>query len=281
MIRSSVSAQLLACSVAMQRCPVPASARVADFADQDNVGSGTHGAAQRAVIRLGVEPDLALVDDRLLVRVQELDRVLDREDMVRRIFVAVVDQRRQRRRLAGTCRAHHQDKTALEHHEIAQHVRQPERLQLRHVRGDVTEHDRRIAALEEDVDTEPAEPGFRDRKVDLQLFLEVLDLLRRHEPVGRLLDDFRGQDLLVDREDLAFTLDLDRRVGGEEEIRRLLLHHQLEQRLGVEAGRTRIAGCSLRRCAGWFRGHGPGAHRRSSGGWHPRRQRHRAACFRA
>jgi len=42
------------------------------------------------------------------------------------------------------------------------------------------------------------------------------------------------EHVLVDREDLTLDLDLDRRVGREEQIRGLLLDHELEQRLGVE-----------------------------------------------
>src|SRR5256886_17296367 len=56
---------------------------------------------------------------------------------------------------------------------------------------------------------------------------------------GGLAHGVRGQHLLVHRQDLALDLDLDGRVGGEEQVRGLLLHHQLEQRLGVEGGVTR------------------------------------------
>src|ERR1700745_3099028 len=42
-----------------------------------------------------------------------------------------------------------------------------------------------------------------------------------------------GQILPVNRQDLPLDLDLDGRVGGEEQVRGLLLHHQLEERLGV------------------------------------------------
>jgi hypothetical protein len=61
----------------------------------------------------------------------------------------------------------------------------------------------------------------------------MLDLLRRHEPERRLADRFGAQYLLVDGKYLPFDLDLDRRIAGEKKIRRLFLHHQLEQRLGV------------------------------------------------
>ena len=56
--------------------------QVAHLADEDHVGVLAQRALQRAGEGLGVRPDLALVDDALLVPVQELDRVLDREDVL-------------------------------------------------------------------------------------------------------------------------------------------------------------------------------------------------------
>ena len=47
---------------------------VAQLADQDRVGILAERAPERLAEVLGVEADLALVDDRLVVRVQDLDR---------------------------------------------------------------------------------------------------------------------------------------------------------------------------------------------------------------
>jgi hypothetical protein len=55
---------------------------VAHLADEDDVRVLAQDAAQRALERVRVLPDLALVDDRRLVAVQELDRVLDRDDVL-------------------------------------------------------------------------------------------------------------------------------------------------------------------------------------------------------
>ena len=75
---------------------------VAHLADEDHVGV----LAQRRAERLGegrrVGADLALVDDAALVPVQELDRVLDREDV---LVPGVVDVVEQRRRASSTCRS--------------------------------------------------------------------------------------------------------------------------------------------------------------------------------
>ena len=54
---------------------------VAQLADQDRVRVLAERAAEGLAEALGVEADLALVDDRLVVGVQDLDRVLDRDDV--------------------------------------------------------------------------------------------------------------------------------------------------------------------------------------------------------
>ena len=78
---------------------------VAHLADEDHVGvlaqRGLEG--EREGRRVGAQ--LALVDDAALVRVQELDRVLDGEDVLVARLVDLVDHRGERRRLAGAGRA--------------------------------------------------------------------------------------------------------------------------------------------------------------------------------
>src|SRR3546814_9345471 len=55
----------------------------------------------------------ALVDDAALVRVDEFDRILDRQNVPGLMFVAMIDHRRQRCGLAGARRTDHQDQAAL------------------------------------------------------------------------------------------------------------------------------------------------------------------------
>ena len=55
---------------------------VAELADQDHVRVLAEHPAERLREALGVEADLALVDDRAPVLVEDLDRVLDRDDVL-------------------------------------------------------------------------------------------------------------------------------------------------------------------------------------------------------
>ncbi len=58
--------------------------------------------------------DLALVDEALPVLVHELDRILDRDDVIAAVLVDVVDHRAERRRLAGSGRARHEHEALVE-----------------------------------------------------------------------------------------------------------------------------------------------------------------------
>src|SRR4029453_9783628 len=64
-------------------------------------------------VRVGVETDLALVDDAAPVVVHELDRVLDRHDVLLPAAVDRVDHGREGRRLTGPGGAGHEDEPAV------------------------------------------------------------------------------------------------------------------------------------------------------------------------
>ena len=104
--------------------------QVAHLADQDHVGVLPQGRLQPEgeVDRVGA--DLALVDDRALVGVEELDRVLDREDVVLALGVDHVDHRRQGGRLARAGRPGDEDEAARPAGEVPQHLRHPQRAEV-------------------------------------------------------------------------------------------------------------------------------------------------------
>jgi len=97
---------------------------VAHLADQDHVGVLAQHAAHGAAEADRVGADFALVDDRVLVGVQVLDRVLERDDVAGPSPVDVIDHRRQRRALAGAGGAGDEDDPALLFCQRADHVRQ-------------------------------------------------------------------------------------------------------------------------------------------------------------
>ncbi len=154
---------------------------VTDLADQHHVRRLTHRALQRSVVGQGVEPQFALVDDRLLVDMEELDRLLDGEDMVGAVLVAMIDHRRQRRGFAGAGSAHHQHQTAFGHRQAFQYRRQIQLRELGHVQGDVAQHHGDVAALVEHIGAEAAETGLRNSEIELQIPVQQIGLRAGHD----------------------------------------------------------------------------------------------------
>jgi hypothetical protein len=86
---------------------------VAELADEDDVGILAENTAQRLAEAFGVEADLALVDDAAVIRMEDLDGILDGHDVLLTRAVDLVEHRRERRRLAGAGRAGHEHEAAL------------------------------------------------------------------------------------------------------------------------------------------------------------------------
>ena len=96
---------------------------VAQLADQDDVGIFTQRRTQRLVEAQRIAMNFALIDQRLLRLVHELDRILDRQDVVGLVVVDVVDHRRERRRFARACRAGDQHDAARVHRHVLENRR--------------------------------------------------------------------------------------------------------------------------------------------------------------
>jgi hypothetical protein len=65
--------------------------------------------------------------------------------------------------------------------------------------------------------------------------LELLALLRRHHVQHQVLGLLGRERGLGDRAELAVHLHARRHAGGNEQVRRLLVRHQLEERGEVDA----------------------------------------------
>src|SRR5260221_13263022 len=63
---------------------------VTNFANENHVWRLTHGAFERGLERMGVEPYLALINDRAFVSVDEFDWVFHRDDVSRRMTISMV-----------------------------------------------------------------------------------------------------------------------------------------------------------------------------------------------
>jgi hypothetical protein len=144
----------------------------AHLADQDHVRVLAQHAAQRVLERVRVRADLALADHRAQVAVDELDRILDRDDMSGARAVDVIDDRRERRRLAGAGGAGHEDDSARLFRELCDHRRQAELVDAADPVRDRARDERDIAALAEDVDPEARDADDLVGDVELLVALE-------------------------------------------------------------------------------------------------------------
>jgi hypothetical protein len=125
---------------------------VTNLTKQDHIRRLTHDVPHGGGVVGRVEPDLALVDHRLAVEEDVLDRILDGDDVPRVVVVHVLHHRGERRALAGAGRAGDQHETALQRSERFELLAgQVEVLHRRNDVHDVTEDEREATLLAEDV----------------------------------------------------------------------------------------------------------------------------------
>src|ERR1041385_3529371 len=134
----------------------------------------------------------ALVDHAALVLVDELDRILDRNDVVAAGAIHIVDHRRERRRFAGAGGAGDEDQPLLE---LAQSENRRRELELfggGYLGGYPAEDGAHALPVEKDVAAEPGEPGNLVSEVRIVALLELDAVLARHDRLDELDDVFRG-----------------------------------------------------------------------------------------
>src|SRR5436190_5355026 len=191
---------------------------VADLADQDDVGRLAQGVLERGLPVHGVDADFALGDEAALVRVGELDRVLDGDDVAVGVLVAVADHRRERGGFARTRGPHHDHQAALGHDHVLQHGREAEVLDPGYGGGDHPQHDTDVRLLDEGVDAEPPYACRIDREVALLGRFELGSLPDVHDRAGEV-DGVRGCERLVrDGRHLAVDLDLRGKANGDVDV---------------------------------------------------------------
>ena len=184
---------------------------VPHLADQNDVGVLPHDASQRGRERGGVAADLALIDRRLAVSVQVLDRVFDCDDVLVAGVVDVFDHRRERRRFSRSCCADHEDQSPLLTREFGNHRGKPEIFQrANHVR-DRPEHERHRSALEVGVGAKAPHPRHAVGEIDLVLGLECFQARLRQYGVQNRHGVGGTQRGMLSVQSSQFAVDADQR----------------------------------------------------------------------
>jgi hypothetical protein len=191
--------------------------QVAHLADEDDVGILTQRGLQAGGEGLRVRADLALVDDALLVAVEELDRVLDGHDVLFARRVDLVDDGRQRGRLARAGRAGDEDEAARLLGEVVDDRRQPELLDGLDAERDEAERRADRRALVVGVDAKPRPARDRVGEVDLPVGLQALALVVREDRVDDLARLLGAHDGVI-LERLQASADADRRMRARREV---------------------------------------------------------------
>jgi hypothetical protein len=154
---------------------------VTDLTDEDHVGILADDVTQRVRVRVGIDADLPLLDDREHVVVHHLDRVLDRDDVRPTMPVDVTDHRRDRGRLAGARRSGDQHQPPRCVGEARHDAREPQLLEGRHLAAHAPDREPYDAALAEHVHPEATHAGQRVSEVGLARLGEFVLLVLRHQ----------------------------------------------------------------------------------------------------
>src|SRR5437660_7055941 len=109
---------------------------------------------------------LPLKNCRILMAVPELNRILDRDDVIKLCFVNQIDNRGERRALAAAGWTSDQHDTVLHLDNLAQLLRQTKVFEARRARRNHAHYDRVRSALLENVDTKSVYSGQAKRNVD-------------------------------------------------------------------------------------------------------------------
>ena len=179
---------------------------------------------------------LALGDDAVFVRVNELDRLFNRHDMPGEVRVDVVHQRGQRRALAAAGRARHEDQAAPQMSEFLDHRRQTEFVEGGNARRNQPEHRTESVHLLEIIATKAVVRVHLVGEVEIPFFMETLPIFRRADFAQHVVHFIRGQQFLADGNDVAMATDFRGLPLGKVQVGCSRVDQNLEKLVDVRHG---------------------------------------------
>ena len=163
-----------------------------------------------------VHADFALRDDAVLVRVNELNRVFDGDDVAVAVGVAVANHGGERSGFARACAADKNHQAAFFHHHLFQDGRQVHVFKLGDFAGNHAADQGGGAALHHGVDAEARYADQADGEVAFVGGEKFFRLLVVHNRTGDLLRVFGGEGFVGNFGEFAVQFHGGRIAGGDE-----------------------------------------------------------------
>ena len=179
--------------------------QVSHLTDENNIGVFTESCSKCSGVCLGIITDLSLVNNRLLVAMQVLNRILNRYDVLRVSFVNHIDEGRKRCRLTGTGSSRNENQPSLSGTEFLNRSRKSEFSRSRNLERQESHYHRKRAALLKYVYTETSASVKGICEVNLTRLIHDFHktVIVREERNNKFLDNLRRKLLGVERSQVA------------------------------------------------------------------------------
>ena len=164
-----------------------------------------------------------------------LDRVLDGEDVHALLAVDLVDDRRERRALAGAGRSRDEHETVRLVRDVGDDRREAELVVREDLEGDGPDGGGDGSALEVDVPAKTRQVLHAEGEIELAVLLERDLLFLGHDRVAEVLRVDRGERRQLQRNDLTIDPQERRRSCGNVHVAGAFLHHRLEELVEVDS----------------------------------------------
>jgi hypothetical protein len=211
---------------------------IAHLADQDHVRALAQRVPQAGVEGLEVGADLALADHAELLLEEQLDRILERHDVALDVLVHVLDQARQRGRLARAGDAGDEHQAAPAQGQLLELLRrQLELVEAGRVLADPAHDDRRLAHLLVGIEPEAAQAVEVQAGIGGAVLVPVREALGTEDPRQDLEQGAGRRHAAGEEADAAVDADARAPVGAQDQVARPLLDHRREPGLELVARR--------------------------------------------
>ena len=203
---------------------------ITHFADQHDVGILSKCSSESRAKRMRIGRNLTLIYNAILMIMQKLDRVLDRQNMIVTLDIDLIDHRCKRRRFTRTGWPGHEDEAAWFLAHVGNHGGQAESVERLDLIRNGTKHRSDRTFLVKKIGTKTRHTLEAEREIEFEVFLKpVLLRICQHGVCQPFCIRWRHRGQPRQRCQMAVNTDLRRRIGGKVEIRSTKIGHLFEE----------------------------------------------------